>query len=75
MSKQADAPLSSTERVRRYRDKIRKQGWTVVEVRVPAERVDDLRAYAKTLGKPKPKTNKNQMTLFDITTGTDDEKN
>lgn len=66
MSKEDKTPLTSTQRVQRYRNKIRTQGWSVVEVRVPAERVDDLRAYAKTLGKPKPKTNKNQMTLFDL---------
>lgn len=64
MSEQHQSPTTSTERVRRYRNRIRKEGWTVVEVRVPADQVDALRAFAKTLGKPKPKVNKNQMTLF-----------
>lgn len=64
MSKQTEKPTTSTERVRRYRNRIRKEGWTVVEVRVPADQANALRAYAKTLGKPKPKVAKNQMPLF-----------
>lgn len=66
MNKQSKTPTSSTERVRRYRNRIRKEGWTVIEVRIPADQVDALRAYAKTLGKPKPKpkANENQLALF-----------
>lgn len=66
MNKQSKAPTSSTERVRRYRNRIRKDGWTVTTVRIPADQVDALRAYAKTLGQPKPKpqSNKNQLALF-----------
>lgn len=64
MSKNQQAPATSTERVRRYRNRIRNEGWTVVEVRVPADEVDTLRAFAKTLGKPKPKSNKDQLALF-----------
>lgn len=60
--------MTSTERVRRYRAKARQEGWVMVEVRVPTDRADDLRAYAKKLGKPKPKTQKldGQMPLFDF---------
>lgn len=57
-------PTSSTERVRRFRKRIRQEGWITIEVKVPADRADDLRAYAKTLGKPKPKANKEPMPLF-----------
>ena len=56
--------MTSTERVRRHREKIRQEGWVMVEVRVPTDRVDDLRAYAKKLGKPKPKTSINHLPLF-----------
>lgn len=56
--------ISSTERVRRHREKIRQEGWVMVEVKVPTDRIEDLRAYAKKLGRPKPKVIINQMPLF-----------
>lgn len=56
--------MTSTERVRRHRDKIRQEGWVMVEVKVPTDRIEDLRAYAKKLGKPKPKTSIHQLPLF-----------
>lgn len=66
MSDRTPRPSTSTERVRRYRNRIRKEGWTVVEVRVPADQVDTLRAFAKTLGKPKRKSKPSidQLALF-----------
>jgi hypothetical protein len=36
----------------------------MVEVKVPTHSVADLRAYAKKLGKPKPKASTSQMPLF-----------
>lgn len=56
--------LTSTERVRRHRERIRQEGWVMVEVKVPTHSVSDLRAYAKKLGKPKPKPSITQMPLF-----------
>lgn len=56
--------ISSTERVRRHRERIRQEGWVMVEVKVPTHRADELRAYAKKLGKPKPKISISQMPLF-----------
>ena len=54
----------STDRVRRFREKAKKEGWATVAVKVPASRVDDVRAYAETLGEPVKKQNPAQGTLF-----------
>ena len=54
----------STDRVRRFREKAKKEGWATVAVKVPASRVDDVRAYAETLGEPVKKKNPAQGSLF-----------
>jgi hypothetical protein len=54
----------STDRVRRVRETAKKEGWATVAVKVPASRVDDVRAYAETLGEPVKKQNPAQGTLF-----------
>lgn len=54
----------STDRVRRAREKARAEGWVMVAVKVPAHRVDDLKAYAATLGAPAPKVAEGQASLF-----------
>lgn len=45
-------PLSAAERKRRQRARERADGWTSVTVRVPAEKVEELRAFAESLGVP-----------------------
>lgn len=54
----------STERVRRFRERAKSQGWTTVEVKVPTNRVDDVRAFAQSLGEPAPQVSPNQGFLF-----------
>ena len=46
---------TAAERQRRKRERDREAGWVSVRVRVPAHRVEDLRTYAATLGKPTSK--------------------
>ena len=55
---------SSTDRVRRFRARAKKEGWATVAVKVPASRVHDVRAYAETLGEPVKKQNPAQASLF-----------
>jgi hypothetical protein len=62
MPKNTNQP--STDRVRRSREKAKKEGWAMVAVKVPASRVDDVRAYAETLGEPVKKPNPKQGSLF-----------
>lgn len=54
----------STERVRRFRERAREDGWATVAVKVPAHRVEELRAFAESLGAPTPKTQEGQASLF-----------
>nr|CRY98036.1 hypothetical protein [uncultured prokaryote] len=54
----------STDRVRRFRERAKQEGWATVAVKVPASRVDDVRAYAETLGEPVKKRNPAQGSLF-----------
>lgn len=44
------ATSKSTDRVRRFRERAKQEGWTTVAVKVPANRADDVRAFAETLG-------------------------
>ena len=55
---------TSTDRVRRFRQRAKQEGWATVAVKVPASRVDDVRAYAETLGEPVTKKNPAQGRLF-----------
>jgi hypothetical protein len=54
----------STDRVRRFREKAKKEGWATVAVKVPASKVDDVRAFAETLGAPTKRVDPKQGTLF-----------
>lgn len=58
------AASTSTDRVRRFRERAKQEGWTTVAVKVPASRADDVRAFAETLGEPVKKKNPAQGTLF-----------
>ena len=58
------ATSKSTDRVRRFRERAKQEGWTTVAVKVPANRADDVRAFAETLGEPVKKRNPAQGTLF-----------
>ena len=58
------ATSKSTDRVRRFRERAKQEGWATVAVKVPASRVDEVRAYAETLGVPVKKRNAAQGTLF-----------
>ena len=58
------ATSKSTDRVRRFRERAKQEGWTTVSVKVPANRADDVRAFAETLGEPVKKRNPAQGTLF-----------
>nr|CRY96901.1 hypothetical protein [uncultured prokaryote] len=55
---------SSTDRVRRFRERAKADGWTTIEVKVPAHRADDVRAFAQSLGEPAPQVSPNQGFLF-----------
>lgn len=55
---------TSTERVRRFRQRAKQEGWAIVAVKVPASKVEDLRAYADSLGEPARKQNPEQGYLF-----------
>lgn len=56
----------STDRVRRFRDRARKEGWVKVEVMVPASKVEDVKAYAASLGDPVAPTPEGQGYLFPL---------
>lgn len=56
--------MTSTDRTRRFRAKSAAEGWRIITVRVPANRADDVRAFAKTLGAPPAPTEPDQPTLF-----------
>ena len=56
----------STERVRRFRERAREDGWATVAVKVPAHKVEELRAFAESLGAPPPKRPNDQPGLFDL---------
>ena len=58
------ATSKSTDRVRRFRERAKQEGWTTVAVKVPASRADDVRAFAETLGEPVKKRNPAQGSLF-----------
>ena len=58
------ASSKSTDRVRRFRERAKREGWTTVAVKVPANRADDVRAFAETLGEPVKKKNPAQGSLF-----------
>ena len=58
------AASTSTDRVRRFRERAKQEGWTTVAVKVPANRADDVRAFAETLGEPLKKRNPAQGSLF-----------
>lgn len=59
-----NAASTSTDRVRRFRERAKEEGWATVAVKVPVSRVKDLRAYAETLGKPVKKSGPTQALLF-----------
>lgn len=44
--------FTPAQRKRLQRERDRKAGWTSVTVKVPADRVDDLKAFAASLGEP-----------------------
>ena len=48
-----DATAADRQRRKRLRDK--EDGWASVRLRVPAHRVDELKAFAESLGEPAPK--------------------
>ncbi len=50
----SDASRDSTaaERQRRKRARDKSDGWASIRVRVPAHRVDELKAFVESLGKP-----------------------
>lgn len=60
----ASALSKSTERVRRFRERSKADGWQTITVRVPSHKVEDLRAFAETLGEPLPPNNPAQGRLF-----------
>jgi hypothetical protein len=60
----ASALAKSTERVRRFREQSKADGWQTITVRVPSNKVDEARAFAKSLGEPLPPNNPAQGRLF-----------
>lgn len=51
------------KRLQRQRDKI--TGWAEVSIKVRADRVDELRSFAVSLGSPPPITSPDQMDLLE----------
>jgi hypothetical protein len=60
----ASALASSTERTRRFRERSKADGWEIITLRVPSHRVEEARAFAKSLGEPLPPNNPAQGRLF-----------
>lgn len=60
----ASSLASSTERTRRFRERSKADGWEFLNVRVPSHRVEEVRAFIKTLGEPLPPNNPGQGRLF-----------
>lgn len=59
----ASRDTSAAERQRRKRERDAAAGWASVRVRVPAEKVDDLKAFAASLGEPAPRRLPGQQAL------------
>lgn len=62
--KKGKEPMNTTERTRRFRARSKAGGWRIVAVRVPAERADEVRVFARSLGKPPAPIDPNQAHLF-----------
>lgn len=60
----ASSLASSTERTRRFRERSKAEGWEIITLRVPSHRVEEARAFAKSLGEPLPPHNPAQGSLF-----------
>lgn len=52
MSDASRTDMTAAERQRRKRERDKADGWASVRVRVPADRVDELKAFAESLGEP-----------------------
>lgn len=59
----SNSDTTAADRQRRKRQRDAAAGWASVRVRVPAKRVDDLRAYAASLGEPAAPTLPGQQSL------------
>jgi len=55
--------LTAAERQKRKRDRDAAAGWASVRVRVPADKVDELKAFAASLGEPEQKILPGQQKL------------
>lgn len=56
--------LSSAQRKRLQRERDRLAGWTHLSMRVPTERLDDVRAFIASLPQPSPPTDPRQLDLL-----------
>ena len=59
----SNSDTTAAERQRRKRQRDAAAGWASVRVRVPANRVDDLKAYAASLGEPSAQILPGQQSL------------
>lgn len=64
---------TAAERQRRKRQRDAAGGWASVRVRVPADKVDELKAFAASLGDPSPPVLPGQSTLPLSFAGTHDD--
>lgn len=58
-------PLSSAEKKRRYRKKMRDQGYREIGVWIDPIHADEVREFAASLSKPASPENPDQMTIFE----------
>lgn len=66
MAKKEDGqPLSSAEKKRRFREKMRAAGYREIGVWVDPKYADKVREFADSLPKPKSKDNPAQHTIFE----------
>lgn len=57
--------MSATQRKRLQRQRDKALGWAEISLKVPADRIEEVRAFAASLGEPATPTNPDQLSLLD----------
>lgn len=65
MTEERKAPLTSAEKKRRFREKMKKKGLREIGVWIDPKYATVLREFGATLPRPTPKENPNQGKLFE----------
>lgn len=67
--KKTDKPLTSAEKKRRYRQKMKEAGYKEIGCWIDPRHSKTLREFAATLPKPQQEPNSSQTNIFDVIDG------